>query len=205
MDMVIYDIVRIAMKNIHNNQGFTLIEIFLVVVIICVLSAVGFWVFSQRGVKTDSNTQEQNKPNFTIDLPAGWVVSTQDSSEKVIASPDYKLAENGTEKPKVEQGSQIRVNEVTHSIDQEGKQRHLTADNYIDTMFSDTKSQVTEQKKTTINGHQVLQFTYNHETTYTLFFVNDTTYIQVSIWYPSSKTNMGADPNYNLVLNSLTY
>lgn len=197
----------------HNQDGFSAIEVIIVIVVLLAVAGIGFTVWRlQTTTKTSINggikslttkTYQNDGLTFSYSYPSNFKTEVVDGTV-TSSSPDYDVDASGA--PRVLKGESITIEgQTSDGVDQEGTPRHLTIDNYIVANFSDAKDQATVEKTaetTTINGIKTLQFDYM-DTRETIFFVDDGKRIVVKLTYPSGSSISDHDNAYNQVVNSI--
>jgi prepilin-type N-terminal cleavage/methylation domain-containing protein len=195
------------MKN--NQKGFSVVEILIVVVIVGLISAVGWLVYDRQQSKVDNrgaipvtqtsqqeqktadqndSKQQENTVQYSIydkngvrfEYPLDWKVDNSTNSA-LIQSPDY--SKEGLQAMKINSGAFVEVSQT------DIPQKAYTADNFQDwgyQYYGDTKN----AKVITVNAQKVVQFEAQHrngnygwDSTTTIFFKSDGTKIEVRFGY----------------------
>lgn len=201
----------------HNEKGFSVVEILIVIVVVGLLGAVGWLVYDRQNSKTDNkevvSTQETQGANENADsakdsdyktvdgikytVPASWKTAKgpfQDSevtgSGQYLLSPDYKEAGGG--QLFIEAGAYNNF----QKLEWVGIDSNTTPEQAVNVVkngeggYLDPKS----VKLTTIGGEQVVMFNAGHTTDGVTVFYKTSS----GQWLDTSfSTTTGGDGNYN--------
>jgi prepilin-type N-terminal cleavage/methylation domain-containing protein len=161
-----------------KEQGFSLIEVLLVAVVLGILGVVGWLVYGKQEAKspvqsaaaTDTSKTEAAKPameryenkqyGFTLEYPAGWKAQTASADAPLtvyITSPDLKIQEGGY--GGATEGATIRVTAGSISS---GKLAYYSAQSIL-ANTAKSKSIFTEQKEVKVDGASAVEYKAAYE------------------------------------------
>lgn len=205
----------------QSQRGFTLVEGLLLLVVIVIISGLGFYIYSiNKGHQSSSNdstpqakSKDQSVPenkykdwtnhqlvlaNTDIKYPKSWTVTakpelqTNESATVVLSAPETKVETYVSGASSVVNGAEISI-----YADRASKAKSIEEFNtssYTANRYSVNK------KEQTINGIQMLSFDVAYEAPdmhYTLFYKDSTQYMIVM------QKDIYAKPEYATIYNNL--
>lgn len=157
---------KLTMKK--NQKGLSLVEVFILFLVICLLGGGAWYVWNKRSDET-KDWKTYSKFGISFKYPSNWTLKLVDSTQTLepyqrvdIYSDDYEYSDDDEYIPVPddtfaggeEKGAVIYVSESHYSVG------NLTADNFKEKFLDNSPNRSENFKVIDVNGHQAVQFNY---------------------------------------------